>query len=193
MSDDALRHKWDTRYRDQTVDETRAARVLTDNLHLLPAQGRALDLACGLGAHACLLARAGLAVEAWDLSPVAIATLASHAGHEGLPIAVQVRDALAAPPPPDSYDVIVVVHFLERALAPALVAALRPGGLLFYQTFAGMGPGPGNPAYRLARGEILHLFAGLTPVVYREEHDVGDDRRGLRGLRGEALLIAQRP
>lgn len=160
MDDDALRQKWDTRYRGQGVDETRAARVVTDNLHLLPAGGRALDLACGLGAHACVLARAGLAVDAWDLSPVAIDTLAAHIRREALRVNATVHDALSAPPPPASYDVIVVVHFLERALAPALTAALRPGGLLFYQTFAGVGPGPGNPAYRLARGEILHLLQG---------------------------------
>ncbi|MGE0081208.1 MAG: class I SAM-dependent methyltransferase [Thiohalomonadaceae bacterium] len=191
MSDetDALRRKWDERYRGLAVDETRAARVLTENLHLLPAQGRALDLACGLGAHACVLARAGLQVDAWDLSPVAIETLQAHATRHRLTLRAEVRDAIALPPPPAGYDVIVAVHFLERGLAPALMAALRPGGLLFYQTFAGVGPGPSNPAFRLGRGELRRLFADLTPVVYREEHDIGD---GARGLRGEAMLIAQR-
>jgi len=186
---DTLRQKWDERYRGMAVDEARAARVLTDNLHLLPAHGRALDLACGLGAHACVLARAGLQVDAWDLSPVAIGRLQAHAAAHGLALRAAVRDAVAVPPPPAGYDVIVAVHFLERRLAPALMAALRPGGLLFYQTFAGVGPGPSNPVFRLARGEILRLFADLTPVVYREEHDLGDKDRGLRG---EALLVAQR-
>lgn len=187
---DALRRKWDERYRGQAVDETRAARVLTENLHLLPAQGPALDLACGLGPHACLLARAGLQVDAWDLSSVAIETLQAYAETHRLALHAEVRDVAVSPPPPDSYDVIVVVHFLERRLAPALIAALRPGGLLFYQTFAGIGPGPANPNFRLAHGELLRLFADLTLVVYREEHDIGDHTRGLRG---EAMLIARKP
>ncbi len=40
---------------------------------------------------------------------------------------------------PESFDVIVVSHLLDRTLAPALVAALRPGGLLYYQTSVRVG------------------------------------------------------
>ena len=64
----AEQDKWDRRYSDP-ANEARAAQVLSDNLHLLPTQGTALDLACGLGGNALLLARQGLTVEAWDLSP----------------------------------------------------------------------------------------------------------------------------
>jgi len=47
--------KWNERYRAAT-GELKASRVLKENLHLLPDHGRALDLACGLGANAILLA-----------------------------------------------------------------------------------------------------------------------------------------
>ena len=47
--------RWDQRYR-ETSSEPQAARVLSDNLRLLPAAGTALDLACGLGGNALLLA-----------------------------------------------------------------------------------------------------------------------------------------
>lgn len=100
---------------------------------------------------------------------------------------------VAAPPTPDSFDVIVVSRFLERALCPAIAAALRPGGLLFYQTFVrdDVGAhGPANPAYRLERNELLRLFPQLTLRLYREEGRVGDVTRGVRD---EAWLIAQRP
>jgi hypothetical protein len=33
------------------------------------------------------------------------------------------------------YDVIVVSYFLYRPLLPPISQALKPGGLLFYQTF----------------------------------------------------------
>lgn len=191
MSDDTQSH-WDARYR-QTSAAPTAAEVLADNRHLLPAQGHALDLACGLGGNALLLAAHGLDTHAWDISPVAIARLQAQAAAQGLPLTASVRDVTRQPPEPVSFAVIVVSRFLERTLAPALCAALRPGGLLFYQTFTRRRTdptaGPQNPAFLLDDGELLHLFAPLAPVVYREEALLGDTTRGWRN---SALLIAQR-
>ncbi|HEB99563.1 MAG TPA: SAM-dependent methyltransferase, partial [Thiotrichales bacterium] len=65
--------KWDARYRESATAV--ATEVLVENRHLLPAVGEALDLACGLGGNALLLARHGLRTTAWDLSPVAIERL----------------------------------------------------------------------------------------------------------------------
>lgn len=182
MSDE--RTGWDQRYRDAPDALPSPAAVLRDYVHLLPSQGRALDLACGRGGNALLLARAGLAVDAWDLSAVAIGQLAAAAAREGLAVATQVRDVVAEPPPPACYDAITVGYFLDRRIAPAIVTALQPGGLLFYQTF---GPeragdrGPRNPAYRLETGELLRLFAQLRVHLYREDGVAGDPARGLRG------------
>ena len=189
---EALREKWDARYR-ETQRIPPPARVLAENLHLLPPEGRALDLACGLGENALLLARQGLRVTAWDLSPEAIEHLAHQAASEGLAVTAAVRDVQARPPGAASVDVMVVAHFLDRSLAPALADALRPGGLLFYQTFtqeAISDCGPENPQFRLAPNELLRLFPGLLVRVYREEGRVGDLSRGTRDL---ALLVAQRP
>lgn len=182
MSDE--RAGWDQRYRDAPDALPSPAAVLRDYVHLLPSQGRALDLACGRGGNALLLARAGLAVDAWDLSAVAIGQLAAAAARERLAVATQVRDVVAEPPPPACYDAITVGYFLDRRIAPAIVTALQPGGLLFYQTF---GPervgdrGPRNPAYRLETGELLRLFAQLRVHLYREDGVAGDPARGLRG------------
>ncbi len=191
MSNSAMREKWDARYRQGGPGaDTPAARVLVENRHLLPAHGQALDLACGLGGNARLLAEAGLDTQAWDLSPTAIERLREQA--HGLPLQAEVRDVLGAPPAADSFDVIVVSRFLERELCPRLAAALRPGGLLFYQTFVHQRPGDGgprNPAFLLAENELLRLFAGLTVRVYREEGCIGDIRQGWRD---EAMLVAQR-
>ncbi len=186
-----LADKWDTRYR--KAGAAMAGEVLAENRHLLPAKGEALDLACGLGGNALLLARTGLRTRAWDLSAVAIERLAAEADAEGLPLCAEVRDVVVAPPAAGSFDVIVVSRFLERGLCPALMAALRPGGLLFYQTFTrdkAVPGGPSNPAFLLAENELLRLFDGLRLRVYREEGCLGDVTRGLRN---EALLVAQRP
>ncbi|PUD99067.1 MAG: hypothetical protein C3L24_11545, partial [Candidatus Sedimenticola endophacoides] len=62
--------RWDRRH-GEAQGPGQVAEVLRQNLHLLPPWGRALDLACGRGANALLMARQGLRVSAWDLSPVA--------------------------------------------------------------------------------------------------------------------------
>lgn len=139
------------------------------------------------------MAQQGLQVDAWDFSPVVIAQLQYVVRERHLDITPAVRDVLAHPPAALGYDVITVSYFLERALAPALIAALRPGGMLFYQTF---GPvrinehGPRNPAYRLEAGELLRMFAALSPRLYREEGRLDDSQQGLRG---EVMFIGERP
>jgi tellurite methyltransferase len=174
--------RWNQRY-SAAASTGEPLRVLTENRHLLPAQGSALDLACGLGANALWLAEQGLATHAWDISRVAIEGLQGEARERRLMIETELRDVVERPPERERFDVIVVGHFLERGLAPALVEALKPQGLLFYQTFSQMrvdDSGPNNPAYRLAENELLTLFATLKLRVYREEGLCGDIRRGFR-------------
>jgi SAM-dependent methyltransferase len=188
------REIWDARYRERGATPPAAAQVLRDFSHLLPQTGTALDLAAGLGGNALLLAGRGLATSAWDLSPVAVQRLAATAVENALSIDCEVRDVLAEPPPARHFDIIVVSRFLERSLCPRLADALRPGGLLFYQTFTrercDRSTGPANPMFLLERGELLRLFPTLQPVAYREEGLLG---QLTQGLRNEAYLVAQRP
>ncbi len=182
--------KWDARYRQ--VRESLPAQVLLDNRHLLPASGTVLDVACGLGANALLLAEHGLVTHAWDSSSVAIDKLRGRAQAHGVSVEAAVRDVVTHPPGPESFDIIVVTRFLERGLAPQLTQALRVDGLLFYQTFTRTrvsDVGPNNPDYRLADGELLVMFSTLQVLVYREEGKVGDISRGFRD---EAMMVARK-
>lgn len=187
------RDKWDRIYRSAGGGETpEPARVLAENAHLLPAPGTALDLACGLGGNALHLARRGLETYAFDISAEALLRLDDSARQVGVAVRTEVRDVAVHPPAPESFDVIVVSRFLDRSLAEAIQAALRPKGLLFYQTFTrekATPAGPSNPDYLLAPNELLNLFAGLRLVVYREEGRLGDSSRGFRN---QALLVAQK-
>lgn len=187
-----LQHKWDMRYQQRPGEPPVAAEVLTQNQHLLPERGTALDLACGRGGNALLLAKLGLTVTAQDISPVAIQQLQQTAQQSALQINAEVRDVVSDPPLAAQYDVIVVSYFLDRQLAPAIIAALKPGGLLFYQTWCRQKTadrGPVNPDYLLADNELLSLFAGLAVRVYREEAMLGDVSQGLRDV---AMLLAAR-
>jgi len=96
----------------------------------------ALDLACGTGRHALLLARHGFSVDAWDVSDAAIARLrgaqASLPSSQGARLRAVRVDLDITPIPPESYDLLVVSRFLLRGRLPELAAALRPGGTLLY-------------------------------------------------------------
>jgi tellurite methyltransferase len=191
MSED-IKQMWDEKYRESHEAQGIAVEVLQENLHLLPRQGRALELACGLGANALLLSAHGLEAHAWDISAVAIERLNTLAHKRGLHIHTKVHDVLLHPPEPASFDVIVVSYFLDRALIPHIVAALRANGLLFYQTFTRTrvsDAGPQNEDFRLANNEFLDLFAGMHIVLFREEGRIGDLEHGLRD---EAYIIAQK-
>lgn len=187
----ALQAKWDSIYaaNEQTVG---VSELLSDNRHLLPANGRALDLACGLGGNALFLAEQGLKVDAWDISQLALSRLQAKAEQRQLPIAA--RQIFIGPfsLPKDYYDVIVISRFLDRSLCNAIMAALKTEGLLFYQTFTRNKldqHGPGNPDYLLDCNELLQLFSPLTLVFYQEFARIGDLRHGNRN---EACYIGQK-
>lgn len=175
--------KWDEIYRDARQNPYGAAPVLTENACLLPVSGRALDLACGLGANAVYLAEHGLDVLAVDQSAVAVECLQIYGSEHRLSIMALKQNVDSAHFPDSGFDVIVVSRFLNRSLSDAILKALNPGGLLYYQTYTrekADNSGPMNPDFLLAENELLDLFAPLRVVYYRENGLIGDCRQGLR-------------
>ena len=146
---------------------------LLANADLLPRIGRALDVACGRGRHALLLAAAGIGVHALDRDAGRIGSLAAIADRLKLPVVAEVVDVEdgTAHLGREAYDLVLVVHYLHRPLFPALVRALAPGGLLIYETFttaqAQRGK-PSNPAFLLEPGELPRLVAALQVLRQRE-------------------------
>lgn len=134
---------------------------------LIPA-GRVLDLACGGGRHARLMARLGHAVLAVDRDTVALAA-ASGPGIDTL--AFDLEQPTAADHPdwpllPGGFTGIVVGNYLHRALMLPLLDSLAPGGILIYETFAagnGQFGKPSNPDFLLKPGELL-AWANSRPA-----------------------------
>ena len=149
-----------------------AASWLTAHETLLRG-GSALDVACGRGRHALWLAERGYEVEAIDRDAAALAELAQEAERRHLSISTRQYDLEAGSVDlgAERVDLIVVVHYLHRPLLPMLRQALRPGGLLIYETFttaqAAKGK-PTNPAFLLEPGELRELVAPLQIVIERE-------------------------
>ncbi len=167
--------RWDARH--AAVAGTRPAPpdALRGREHLLPQGGRALDVACGRGAVAAWLAGRGFAVDAVDVSPVALAAAAELA-----PGVRWVRhDLTAGLPAGGPYDVVVCQRYRDPALYPALAAALAPGGLLVVTVLSQVGDSGGR--FRAEPGELVAALAGDLEVLAGTEGD------------GEASLVARRP
>jgi SAM-dependent methyltransferase len=141
--------------------------------HVRPG-GSVLDLACGGGRHARFLARLGFEVLAVDRD------LAAFADPPG-GVELLEADLESGPWPLEGqrFDGIVVTNYLHRPLLPRLVAALEPGGLLVYETFARGNERfgkPSNPAFLLAPGELLEAVRGRLRVVAYEDRVVEEPR-----------------
>ncbi|MDT8306499.1 MAG: class I SAM-dependent methyltransferase [Anaerolineae bacterium] len=175
MSDDD-RARWDQKWAEREGGDNVPAWLIRHQSLL--RGGVAVDLATGRGAAARWLARLGYHVVAVDLSAVALqqARAARHL------LFVQ-ADLDHWRPPPRSVDLITVFRFLDRRLFPMFREALRPGGLLIYETrtvgWLEREPGT-SPSYLLQRVELLRLTSGLTVEAYLETER-------------HAALVARRP
>ena len=84
--------KWNLIYSKKECSQEIPCEVLSQNRHLLPSSGNALDLASGLGANAILLAQKKLHTEAWDISSTALNKLTQYAQQHQLDIRTLVKD-----------------------------------------------------------------------------------------------------
>ncbi len=189
-----IQNKWDRIHaKNESLELPLPAFVLAEFSYLLPGSGTALEIACGKGGNACFLASCGLKTLAWDISPVAVAKLNNIKQDWSLNLNAEVRDVALVLFPRDCFDVIVASRFLDRTISASIVSALKPGGLLYYQTFVvgkDVKIGPSNPDYLLAENELLSMFSALIPRVYYNVSSVGDLSKGLRN---EACYIGQKP
>ena len=140
--------------------------------------GRVLDVACGAGRHLRHLSALGYAVVGVDRDERALAALAGLAGTE-----LRAADLEAAPWPfsPEEFDGVVVTNYLHRPLFPHLLGALRPGGILIYETFARGNERygrPSNPDFLLEPGELLRRIEPLSVIGF-EQGLVGSPKQAL--------------
>ncbi len=184
------------RTRASALPDPPPARFLQEQMARFP-KGTILDLASGQGRNALYLAGLGYTVEAIDRDQPALTALAETAERRSLSdLTTKYLDLEADPThPPDlgteRYDAILVFFYLHRPLFPSLLRALKPGGLLVYETFLidnhERRRHPRRKEFCLAHNELLRLAGGLRVLHYDEgERDSGPETSFT------AQLVAQR-
>lgn len=186
--------RWNRRYQASELDEPPAPCALLSSFgRLIPQHGRALDLACGLGGNAFYLAQKGLQVDACDIAAEALSRIDRWAAERSQNVYSIERDIEQHGLPEGAWDVIVVSRYLHRPLLPLLTSALKPQGLLFYQTFSAdksSHTGPSCADFLLQDNELLKAFSDLRLRYYREECALPN---AAAEAASEVFLIAQKP
>ncbi|MBI5410424.1 MAG: dihydroneopterin aldolase [Nitrospirae bacterium] len=176
------------------------ARFLQEQLHVLP-KGRALDVATGQGRNALYLASHGYHVEGMDRDERALAQLAARAKERNLTNVTLHKVDLEAEPnrlpdlPKEHYDVILVFFYLHRPLFPGLLQALKPGGMLLYETFLIDNHlrhrRPRWKEFCLGHNELLRLAKDLRVLHYDE--GAREEGHGSRPVFTARLLAVKEP
>lgn len=186
------RARWDDRYRaGDWADIDEPARILLDAEPWLKPPGLALDIACGAGRNSLYLARHGYTVIAADISSEGLSRLTLRARAANLRVHPLQADLERFALPAERFDLIVNTRFLLRSLFPKLRHALKPGGLLVFETFnvdeIEVLGGDIRRAYALERGELRQAFGDFEMLLYEE--GVFEEDEGERGL---ARMIARK-
>ena len=144
--------------------------------HLVPPGSTVIDLACGNGRNGRWFHANDHPVVFVDIDVAGLRDIVD------IPYATIVETDLEAPDfdpasvlPQGGYGGVIVVNYLWRPLLPAIVAAVAPGGILIYQTFAignqRFGK-PSNPDFLLGAGELLEAVRGELEIL---RYEFGDD------------------
>ncbi len=138
---------------------------------LIKPLAKVLDIACGQGRHAHFFAQRGAHVTAVDRDAAALKYLAATQN-----VTTECRDLEGDvwPYGSSSFDAIIVCNYLWRPTFAALLATLKPGGALLYETFMdgnGRYGKPSRPDFLLRSNELIARLQPAFRVVAFEEGD----------------------
>lgn len=205
-ADDLRIAHWDARFAQADyIFGTAPNAFLASQAHLLRPGQRALAVADGEGRNGVWLARQGLQVTAVEASGNALAKARRLAAEHGVDIAFEQADLPHWTWPVAQYDVVaaIFIQFLtpaeRRHVFAAMLAALKPGGLLLVQGYAPaqLGYGTGGPRVleQLYTLDLLHELLGeeMYVLTLNEHHSEIDEGSGHRGMSALIDCVARKP
>lgn len=189
---DFIRQRWDARHARRGPGSLSHGprELLCAFAHLLPARGLALDVAAGVSQNGIFLAEKGLRVLALDISEVGLRMGIKEARLRSLPLQAVVCDLRRLWLPPQTFDVIVNLLYLERATLPVYRESLKPGGLLIFESFSAHGCAQEGKEHYLRPGELQHHFRGFDILHHRHRQVTGEEEAEQKHTE---QLVARKP
>lgn len=196
---------WNTRYaRDDYHFGEEPNAFLRDQAHRFMVGQSALCVADGEGRNSVFLASLGVAVTAFDFSPIAVAKAQRLAARREVAVDYRVGDIFAWDWTASTYDAVVAIfiQFMSpderNPVFDGMLKAVKPEGLLLLQGYRPeqIEYGTGGPPRR----ENMYTAAWLTSrlagwdVVELNAHDTAlEEGHGHRGMSALIDLVARKP
>lgn len=160
--------KWDKRYSSYAYSAHPSE--IVSRYFVLAKKGRALDIAAGNGRNSIFLMNNGFAVDAVDISDVAIKLIRE----KDSKINPLRKDLDSYELKPNHYDLIININFLQRRLFPCIKDALKKDGILIFETFLdtswlNKSEKKHRQDHYLKSNELLHSFLTLQIIHYQEK------------------------
>jgi 2-polyprenyl-3-methyl-5-hydroxy-6-metoxy-1,4-benzoquinol methylase len=157
--------KWNSKYL-KNIGNLDPSKIIEKYFNLASC-GNALDIACGNGRNSMFLAQKGFQVDAIDISNIA----SNHIAGKDPRINIICQDLDTWEIPQNRYQVIINIRFMDRRLFPMILAGLKPGGVLIFESFI-----DGQKEYCLEPNELLQAFEALHIVYYEEREAAHTDK-----------------
>jgi len=167
------RQDWNKIFADSNLNYNRAPSRLLVSAVADRKPGAAVDLGMGEGRNTIFLVQKGWRVAGVDLSDVAVAQAKKHAAELGVQIETVIEDLDKYDFGHERWDLITLFymhgwyHLSKLDSARRLRDALKPGGLLVIEGFAG-----GQVGYQT--NELLRAFNDLNILHYEDVRDEAD-------------------
>ncbi len=165
------KEKWNQKYASQDfITGKEPCKWLKNNAELLSGKGKALDIAMGEGRNAVFLASLGYDVLGLDISQNGIQKAQALARENQVALITQQVDLDTYEISKNSFDLIVCINFLDRKLFASIREALKPGGLVCYETFTVdyLKYSSFRREWVLEHNELLKEFESFRILKYQE-------------------------
>ena len=162
------KQRWNTRYKEKPFREYVEPIIekYIENANI----GYALDIACGQGRNTHFLLEKGFEIDAVELSDYALSCVRDEKNIHKIEADLDEYNLEK-----NKYDLVVNMNYLNRRFFHQIKEALKPNGVVIFETFIiahGDFDNPQNPEYLLRENELLHAFIGFDIIYYEERNDI---------------------